>query len=224
MAEPPAQDPRELIESQRAHWEQIYRANPMLYGAEPSEAAIAASARFRSSSVRTVLELGAGHGRDTLALLAAGHRVTALDYAEAPLATLTANAQAHGLADNLTTVIHDVREPLPFANGSFEACYAHMLFTMALSTSELEALVAEVRRVLVSGGWCIYTARHTGDAHFGAGRALGDNLFENGGFVVHFFDRPLVERLADGFDLVEVAEFTEGELPRRLWRVTMRRA
>jgi hypothetical protein len=44
------------------------------------------------------------------------------------------------------------------------------------------------------------------------------------GFVVHFFDRTLIERLSDGFVLVDVSEFTEGELPRRLARVTMRRA
>jgi hypothetical protein len=44
----------------------------------------------------------------------------------------------------------------------------------------------------------------------------------DGGFVVHFFDRALVDRLATGFELVDIAGFTEGQLPRRLWRVTMR--
>jgi len=37
---------------------------------------------------------------------------------------------------------------------------------------------------------------------------------------VHFFDRPLVEALADGRTLNEVHAFEEGELPRRLGRVT----
>ena len=99
-----------------------------------------------------------------------------------------------------------------------------MLLTMALSTGELETLVAEVHRVLRPGGLCIYTVRHTGDAHYGTGRSLGDNLYENGGFVVHFFDRPLVERLATGFEIDEVTEFEEGDLPRKLWRIAMRRS
>ncbi len=116
-----------------------------------------------------------------------------------------------------------MRLALPFAEGSFDACYSHMLFTMALTTEELEALAGEVRRVLRPGGLCIYTVRHTGDAHYGAGRSLGDDRYENGGFVVHFFDRSLVERLAAGFDLEDVTAFEEGGLPRRLWRVTMRR-
>ena len=49
-------------------------------------------------------------------------------------------------------------------------------------------------------------------------------MYEHGGFVVHFFDRELVEHLASGFELLDVTDFTEGELPRRLARVTMRRA
>ena len=98
-----------------------------------------------------------------------------------------------------------------------------MLFTMALASDELAALAGEVHRVLRPGGLCIYTVRHVGDAHYGAGRDLGDNLYENGGFVVHFFDRPLVDRLAEGFELEDVTAFEEGDLPRRLWRITMRR-
>ena len=48
-------------------------------------------------------------------------------------------------------------------------------------------------------------------------------MYEHSGFVVHFFDRTLIEQLSEGFVLVDVSEFTEGELPRRLARVTMRR-
>jgi hypothetical protein len=47
-------------------------------------------------------------------------------------------------------------------------------------------------------------------------------MYEHGGFIVHFFDQALIDRLAAGFDLVETTHFTEGDLPRRLVRVTMR--
>ncbi|MFE2432017.1 hypothetical protein ACFXJ5_35505 [Streptomyces sp. NPDC059373] len=65
----------------------------------------------------------------------------------------------------------------------------------------------------------VYTVRHTGDAHYGA-RIARDDIFEHGGFAVHFFPRDLVDALADDWDLAEVHPFEEGELPRRLWRVT----
>jgi hypothetical protein len=62
----------------------------------------------------------------------------------------------------------------------------------------------------------VYTVRHAGDAHYGTGVAHGDGIFEHGGFAVHFFDRGLVDALADGWDFQEVHAFEEGELPRPL--------
>ncbi len=218
-----APDPGALVAGQRQHWETTFAANPQMYGTEPSEAGRSAASRFAAEGLSRVLELGAGQGRDTLGLLGAGLEVTALDYAAGSLAGIVASATAAGLAERLTTLTHDVRQPLPFAGAGFDACYSHMLFTMALGTDELVALAGEIHRVLRPGGLCVYTVRHVGDAHYGAGRDLGDNLYENGGFVVHFFDRPLVDRLAGRFELEDVTAFEEGELPRRLWRITMRR-
>jgi hypothetical protein len=40
---------------------------------------------------------------------------------------------------------------------------------------------------------------------------------------VHFFDRPKVEWLAKGYEIVGIEEFEEGQLPRRLFRVTQRK-
>jgi SAM-dependent methyltransferase len=116
--------------------------------------------------------------------------------------------------------VHDVREPLPLPEASVDAVFAHMLLCMALSTKEIHALVGEVRRVLRPRGIFIYTVRHTGDVHYGVGTAYGDDIYEHGGFAVHFFPRDLVDALADGWILNEVHAFEEGDLPRRLWRIT----
>ena len=35
---------------------------------------------------------------------------------------------------------------------------------------------------------------HIGDAHFRAGSEHGDNMFGNGGFIVHFFSREKVKQ------------------------------
>lgn len=37
---------------------------------------------------------------------------------------------------------------------------------------------------------------------------------------MHLFPRDLVDALADGWTLERVHAFEEGDLPRRLWRVT----
>jgi SAM-dependent methyltransferase len=195
-----------------------------MYGDDPSEAAVAAADAFSSAGVDSVLELGAGQGRDTLYLAGRGFHVHALDYAREGVRAIEANAAATGLADRVSVRLHDVRERLPLADDVVDASYSHMLLCMALTTPELERLVADVRRVVRPGGLVVYTARTTDDPHYGVGVAHGDDMYEHGGFVVHFFDRALIDRLASGFALIEVTEFSEGDLPRRLARVTMRRA
>ena len=49
-------------------------------------------------------------------------------------------------------------------------------------------------------------------------------MYEVGGFIVHFFSREQVERLAKGFEIVEAEEFEEGELPKKLFRVVLRKS
>lgn len=48
-------------------------------------------------------------------------------------------------------------------------------------------------------------------------------MFEMGGFIVHFFDQALIDRLSTGFGVVEQTDFEEGKLPRRLSALTMRK-
>jgi SAM-dependent methyltransferase len=212
-----------MLDAQREHWQATFDANPDLYGTGPSEPGAYAVGLLAREQIHDLLELGVGQGRDTLAFLRAGLTVTALDYAAGALARLYRVAADAGLASRLTTVAHDVRESLPLPDRGFDAVYSHMLFNMALTTAQLETLSGEVHRVLRPGGLHIYTVRHTGDAHYGAGTSHGDSMFGNGGFIVHFFDRALVDRLGTGFTLLELTPFEEGGLPRRLWRITLRR-
>ncbi|MBR7834561.1 class I SAM-dependent methyltransferase [Actinospica durhamensis] len=214
----------EIGARQQRHWQATYEQHPGVYGALPSAAAVAALAAFEQAGARRVLELGAGHGRDALGFARAGLSVDAIDYSREALAQLVRAAQAEGLADAVAAVEHDARDKLPYPDGEFDAVYAHMLLCMALTTDEIRAVVDEVRRVLRPGGLFVYTVRHTGDEHYGAGVALGEDVYEHGGFAVHFFSRELVDDLARGWQHPEVEAFEEGELPRRLWRVTQVRA
>lgn len=211
---------RGLADAQREHWQRTYGVHPGMYGQEPSAPALHAAEVFRAAGARDVLELGAGHGRDALYFARLGFHVQATDFSPTGLEQLHEAARAQGVSERVTTAVHDVREPLPLPDACADAVFAHMLLCMALSTPQIEALVGEVRRVLRPGGILVYTVRHTGDAHYRAGTAHGDDIYEHGGFAVHFFPRPLVDALAAGWNLDEVHAFEEGDLPRRLWRVT----
>lgn len=202
----------------------MYATHPGMYGDQPSAPAAHAAAVFRAAGVHDVLELGAGHGRDALFFARQGFAVQAVDFSTTGLRQLRQAADASGLGERVSTTVHDVREPLPLPDASVDGVFAHMLLCMALSTEQIHAVVAEARRVLRPGGLFVYTVRHIGDAHYGAGTAHGDDIYETGGFAVHFFSRELVDALADGWTGIDVHAFEEGDLPRRLWRITQVRA
>jgi SAM-dependent methyltransferase len=146
-----------------------------------------------------------------------------LDYSEAGLWEIRKKAEAIGVADRIRTLVHDIRRPLPFESASFDAVYSHMLYCIALTSAELVALSAEILRVLVPGGLNLFTVRTKQDAHYGTGIHRGEDMYEVGGFIVHFFDRAKVAAVSTGFDIVSVREFEEGGLPRKLFLVTVRK-
>ncbi len=98
-----------------------------------------------------------------------------------------------------------------------------MVVISNIATVEPELLPSEIRRVLKPGGLNIYTVKHTRDPHYGTGIHRGEGMYEVNGFIVHFFDRGKVERLAKGSEIIGVVEFEEGLLPRKLFRVTTKK-
>ena len=215
--------PQNVLDQQREQWETSFSQKPEMFGAAASESAQYAATLFKREQRTGLLELGPGQGRDTFFFVTNGFEVTTVDYSQAGIDAITVKARALVPAVPLTAIRHDVRVRLPFENDSFDACYSHMLYCMALTTTELEHLSQEVWRVLKPGGLNVFTVRHTGDAHYGTGVHRGEDMYEVGGFIVHFFTREKVDRLAAGYEVIAIDAFEEGGLPRKLLRVTLRK-
>ena len=46
-------------------------------------------------------------------------------------------------------------------------------------------------------------------------------MYENDGFIVHFFSEEKIKNLSNGFDILEIEKFEEGTFPRKLFKVTL---
>ena len=186
----------EVLNNQHRHWENMLSNKPDMFGTEPSDPARKAAELFKKEGRVKILELGGGQGRDTIFFAQNGFQVTVLDYCESGIEAITQKSKGLGVSKSITAACHDARKPLPFDDETFDACYSHMLYCMALTTAELEFLSDEIRRVLKPNGLNIYTVRNTKDPHFQTGIHQGEEIYEIGGFVIHFFSKEKVETLS----------------------------
>ena len=210
---------KEILNQQSQHWEEHFSNKPEMFGLEPSIPAKKSLKLFQNQNISKIIELGAGLGRDTIYFAKNSIHVVALDYSQSGIEAINQKAKKNSLSNFITTNYFDVRKKLPFEDNSVEACYSHMLYCMALTTSELENLNNEIYRVLKPNGINIYTVRHTKDGDYKNGIHRGEDLYEKDGFIVHFFSEKKVKSLLKGFKNISIDLFEEGSFPRKLFLV-----
>jgi SAM-dependent methyltransferase len=207
------------LDQQSQYWETNFSSKPEMFGLEPSIPAVKATKFFKEKNIKNIVELGAGLGRDTIYFAQNSIKVQALDYSKAAIESITNKAEKLNLTEFIKPKFFDVRKKLPFENNTIDGCFSHMLYCMALSNVNLENLNSEICRILKPGAINIYTARHTDDGDYKNGIHIGEDLYENDGFIVHFFSRDKVTRLSKGFEVLSIEKFEEGKFPRKLFLV-----
>lgn len=129
---------KDVLNAQRQYWDTNFGTKPEMFGEAPSEPAQKALELLQAEGKTALLELGGGQGRDTFFFARNGIHVTMLDDSQIAVDTVNVKAQASGLGELVTAMRHDVREPLPFADGVFDAAFSHMLFCMAITNAEVD--------------------------------------------------------------------------------------
>ena len=208
-----------VLNQQSQHWEKNFSSKPEMFGLDPSLPAKKSLKFFQEKKINKIVELGAGLGRDTIFFAKNSIHVTALDYSGSGIKIINEKAEKQNLSKYISTKIFDVRKKLPFEDNSIEACFSHMLYCMALTLNELENLNNEIYRILKPNGINIYTVRHTNDGDYKKGIHRGEDLYENDGFIVHFFSKEKVNSLLNGFQNLKLENFEEGKFPRKLFFV-----
>jgi len=212
---------KEKLNQQSQHWEKNFLSKPEMFGLEPSVAAIKALKTFKEKNITKIIEFGSGYGRDAIFFAQNSIFVEALDYSPTGIKIINKKAKELNISKFIKARVYDVRQKLPFGDKSFEGCFSHMLYCMALSSYDLDNLNNEIYRILKPSGVNIYTARHTEDKDYKNGIHRGEDLYENDGFIVHFFSEKKIKDLSTGFNILEIEKFEEGSFPRKLFKITL---
>ena len=176
-----------------------------------------------NNATKKVLELGAGHGRDTTFFASNGIQVVeALDYSVAAVEILDKIAKEKRLP--IKPQIFDVKSPLPFPDCNFNAVYSHMLLNMKFTLDELHFIFSEISRVLKPRGLHFFSVRNHNDKSYGKGREIDkEGIYDINGFQIRFFTEKEVQDLTTngGFELLWIKE--EYEEPVTLYLVSSRK-
>jgi SAM-dependent methyltransferase len=200
-------------------WNKVYKSDNSFFGDKPSNFALLCYNHIKANNVKNVLELGAGHGRDTIFFASNGIEVAALDYSV--VATDILNRIAKEKLLPIKSQTFDVKKnPLPFSDGYFDAVYAHMLFNMRFSEDELHFIFSEIRRVLKPKGLNFFSVRNHHDKSYGKGREVDKGIYDIDGFQIRFFTEKQIQDLAsaEGFEILWIKEEYEEPVTVILYR------
>ena len=189
-----------------------------MFGLEASEPAKKSLKIFQENNINTIIELGAGLGRDSIYFSINNLSVTSLDYSQSGINIINKKINKDKLK-NIKTKVFDIRQKLPFEDNSIDGCFSHMLYCMALSNQNLFNLNKEICRILKPDGLNIYTVRNEHDGDYKNGIHRGEDMYENDGFIVHFFNKTKINQLTDGFKNIKIESFEEGTFPTKLYFV-----
>lgn len=117
-----------------------------------------------------LLELGAGHGQDSVFFAEKGYEVTSTD--------IEISALKMRLAEKKIDVQQiDLRKPLPFHDGCFDVVYAHLAIHY-FDQKTTEAIIREIARVLKPKGILAFLVNSTSDPEYATGKDLEKDFFQ----------------------------------------------
>ncbi|MEK7208000.1 MAG: class I SAM-dependent methyltransferase [Patescibacteria group bacterium] len=173
---------------------------------EPHSEVLALVPELKRRGARSVLDLGCGVGRHSLALADAGFDVQAMDGSATGLKVLRQNAAVKGLSLQLRQGDAD---SLPFADSRFDYVLAWDVIYHG-NLGDVGHRVAKIWRVLKPGGLFQGTLLSTRHKNYRVGREVAPNTFvednEDRGHSHFYCDASDIVVLFTGFELLKLGQ------------------
>ena len=189
-------------------WNEVYKSDNNFFGEEHSSFAIFCFNYIKSNdNIKKILDLGAGHGRDSIFFASNGFEVEALDYSDIAVKILANKAKEKRLP--IKSLVFEIKKkPLPFSDDYFDVVYSHMLLNMRFTKNELHFILSEIKRVLKPKGFNFFSVRNHNDKFYGKGQEIEKGIYDINGFQIRFFHKNEIKSLAlsEEFEILEIKE------------------
>jgi len=182
---------------------ELYKGEEWVH--RPSIFAETAIEQFPESGI--VLELGAGHGQDSVYFAGKGFQVTATDL-DARALEKTVSELPEELRKHIKPQAVDLREPLAFSDGQYDVVYAHLSLHY-FDKKTTETLFAELARVLKPGGILAFLVNSVHDPEYKTGTQLEDDFFDIEGVPKRYFSTDSTHNFTKAFEPIVLDD--EGE-------------
>ncbi|MCL2786061.1 MAG: class I SAM-dependent methyltransferase [Methanomassiliicoccaceae archaeon] len=163
------------VPDQKDAWNELYHSQPRPWRGVTSDT------NFPFSNGGTVLDIGCGNGKTSLALIDAGHNVIGIDISDAAVRI------CEKIAGNRMSVMTASATDIPLNDATMDGVVMiHVL--EHLDADETERAVKEAERILTPGGKVLVRVFHRDDMRSDNGTRIGDGTVVRGnGIRYHYF-------------------------------------
>ena len=211
----------------RAHWRSVdaryetwlHDREPPLFGTEPDARVLTLASQTGDPAAAPILDLGAGTGRNALALARRGHSVDAVEFTASFADEIRDTAERDGLA--VRVLQRDIFATASDLRSDYRLIVASEVVSDFRDTAQLRAVFELAARRLAPGGRLVFNAfvAHRDYLPDDAAVQLGQQCY------TAMFTQPQIQRAVAGFPLTLVSDesvydYEEQHLPPGVWPQT----
>lgn len=190
----------------KVYWDKRFKDEGVIWSDNPSQSALSANEKFKSYSIKNVLILGIGYGRNARPFIESGYSVSGIEISDEAVKILNNS----NLKLKIDKVYQGSLLDMPFDNKSYDVIFSFNVLHLFLE-SERHTIIEKCKNMLSPIGLVYFTAISELDLEFGKGIEVEKNTFDKKGKPVHFFsDTDLRGHFRD-FNIIDTGLIDEPE-------------
>ncbi|MDO9183244.1 MAG: class I SAM-dependent methyltransferase [Bacteriovorax sp.] len=154
----------------------------------------------KQRNLKTILDLGCGSGQDAVFFAEHGFRVTAVDFSEAGLSSIS------GDIPNLKKICSGINE-LKLKPNSFDVIYAHLSLHY-FDDKTTTKIFTNLFKALNNGGLIFVKCKSIDDSLYGLGEEVGRDIYYYKKQYRHFFSKDYMLEKLSSFKIIKIRKST----------------